>query len=90
MLLTDFDETWFLHSLSLVPRLSVGGERERAWYLLFAHARNYPLLNTCFSLVTSLRTPPGEKLSGERSRISWAHYPKAVRTNEIARSVIIT
>jgi len=22
-------------------------ERERAWYLLFAHARNYPLLNTC-------------------------------------------
>ena len=31
---------------SLVPRLLVGGEK-RAWYLLFAHARNYPLLNTC-------------------------------------------
>ena len=22
-------------------------ERERAWYLLFTHARKYPLLNTC-------------------------------------------
>ena len=42
------------------------------------------------SLVTSLCVPPGEKRSGERSRISWAYYPKAVRTNEIARSVIIT
>ena len=31
---------------SLVPRLLVGGEK-RAWYLLFVHARNYPLLNTC-------------------------------------------
>ena len=44
----------------------------------------------CSSLVTSPRTPPREKRSGERSRISWAYYPKAVRTNEIARSVIIT
>ena len=34
------------YSSSLVPRLLVGGEK-RAWYLLFAHARNYPLLNTC-------------------------------------------
>ena len=24
-------------------------ERERAWYLLFAHVRNYPLLNTCLA-----------------------------------------
>ena len=39
------------------------------------------------SLVTSPRAPPGEKRSGEPSRISWAYYPKAVRTNEIARSV---
>ena len=44
----------------------------------------------CTSLVTSPRAPPGEKRSGERSRISWAYYLKAVRTNEIARSVIIT
>ena len=43
-----------------------------------------------FSLVTSPCTPPGEKRSGERSRISWAYYPKVVRTNKIARSVIIT
>ena len=28
------------------------------------------------SLVTSLRAPPGEKRSGERSRISWAYSPK--------------
>ena len=42
------------------------------------------------SLVSSPRAPPGEKQSGEQSRISWAYYTKAVRTNEIARSVIIT
>ena len=42
------------------------------------------------SLVTSSRVPPGEKRSGERSQISWAYYLKAVRTNEIVRSVIIT
>ena len=42
------------------------------------------------SLVTSACTPPGEKRSGKQSQISWAYYPKAVRTNEIARSVIIT
>ena len=32
--------------VSLVPRPLGGGEK-RAWYLLFAHARKYPLLNTC-------------------------------------------
>ena len=42
------------------------------------------------SLVSRPRAPPGEKRSGERSRISWAYYPKRVMTNEIARSVIIT
>ena len=42
------------------------------------------------SLVPRPRAPPGEKRSGERSRISWAYYPKRVITNEIARSVIIT
>ena len=42
------------------------------------------------SLVTSPCPPPGEKRSGERSRVSWAYYPKAVKTNEIAWSVIIT
>ena len=34
--------------------------------------------------------PPGKKRSSERSWISWAYYPKAVKTNEIVRSVIIT
>ena len=42
------------------------------------------------SLVPCLCVPPGEKRPGERSRISWAYYPKVVMTNEIARSVIIT
>ena len=42
------------------------------------------------SLVPRPRVPPGEKRSGEQSRISWAYYPKRVMTNEIARSVIIT
>ena len=42
------------------------------------------------SLVPRPRAPPGEKRSGERSRIPWAYYPKRVMTNEIARSVIIT
>ena len=27
--------------------------------------------------------PPGKKRSGERSRISWAYYPKVVMANEI-------
>ena len=31
---------------SLVPRLLVGGKK-RAWYPLFAHVLNYPLLSMC-------------------------------------------
>ena len=42
------------------------------------------------SLVPRPRPPPGEKRSGEQSRIPWAYSPKVVMTNEIARSVIIT
>ena len=42
------------------------------------------------SLVSNLRMPPSERQSGEQSQISWAYSPKAVRTNEIVRSVIIT
>ena len=41
------------------------------------------------SLVPSLHTPPGEKQSGEQSRILWAYSSKVVSTNEIARLVII-
>ena len=48
-----------------------------------------PLLYCC-SLVPTPRAPPGEKRSGERSRISWAYSPKRWKTNEIARSLIIT
>ena len=44
----------------------------------------------CVSLVLSPCAPPGEKQSGEQSQISWAYYSKVVRTNEIARSVIIS
>ena len=35
------------------------------------------------NLVPSSHTPPGEKRSGEQSRISWAYSPKVVGTNEI-------
>ena len=41
------------------------------------------------SLMPSPRSPPGEKQSGEQSRISWSFPQKVVRTNEIVRSVII-
>ena len=41
------------------------------------------------SLVSSPRVPPGEKRSGEQSRIPWAYSPKRWKTNEIARSLII-
>ena len=37
----------------------------------------------------SLCVPPGEKRSGERSRISRAYSQKVVRTNEIVRLLII-
>ena len=47
-------------------------------------------LGSCTSLVPTPRTPPGEKRSGERSQISWAYSPKRWKTNEIARSLIIT
>ena len=33
------------------------------------------------NLVPSLRAPPSEKRSGERSQISWAYSPKVVKTN---------
>ena len=42
------------------------------------------------TIVPRPRAPPGEKRSGERSRIPWAYHPKRVMTNEIARLVIIT
>ena len=45
----------------------------------------HPLLVSCPD-----HTPRGERRSGERSRISWAYYRNVVRTNEIARLLIIT
>ena len=49
--------------------------------------------NSCIqslqSLFESRVQPACASWSGEQSRISWAYYPKAVKTNEIARSVII-
>ena len=41
------------------------------------------------SLLPRPHVPPGEKWSGEQSRVSWAYYPNIVMTNEIVRSVII-
>ena len=43
-----------------------------------------------YSLVSRPCAPPSKKQSGERSRISWAYYPKVVMTNEIARLVLNT
>ena len=45
---------------------------------------------TTTSLMPCPCMPPGDKRSGEQSRISWAYYPKRVMTNENARLVIIT
>ena len=42
------------------------------------------------SLVPSPCTPPSKKQSGERSRIAWVCSQEVVRTNEIARLVILT
>ena len=42
------------------------------------------------SLVPTLCAPPSEKRSGEQSQIFWAYSPKQWKTNEIARSLIIT
>ena len=41
------------------------------------------------SLVPTPRATPGDKRSGEQSRISWAFSPKRWKTNEIVRSLII-
>ena len=45
------------------------------------------LAPVCPSHMPSLRAPLGKKWSGWQSRISWAYYPKLVKTNENARSV---
>ena len=42
------------------------------------------------SLVPTRCVPPSEKWSGECSRISWAYSQKLVKTNDIARLLIIT
>ena len=42
------------------------------------------------SLVPTPRAPPGKKQSGEQSRISWTYSLKQWKTNEIARTLIIT
>ena len=44
----------------------------------------------CISLMPSLCVPPGKKRSGEQSQTLWAYFPKVVRTNEIARWIIIS
>ena len=43
--------------------------------------RSYNVIEA--SLMSLSFVPPGEKWSGERSQISWAYFPKVVRTNEI-------
>ena len=59
MLMAVQSTLWVRLFPSIVASDAVGGaasypgswwaERKRAWYLLFAHARNYPLLNTCLA-----------------------------------------
>ena len=42
------------------------------------------------SLMPSLHAAPtGEKQSDAQTRISWAYFPKVVRTNKVVKSVII-
>ena len=61
---------------SLVPRLLGRGEK-RAWYLLFAHAHNYPLLNTCsgksgWTKIKAIdRTVPCELLLLSGNNLDW-------------------
>ena len=50
--------------------------------------RSYNVIEA--SLMSLSFVPPDEKQSGEQSQISWAYFPKVVRTNEIARLVILT
>ena len=45
-----------INFIYLLARFLVGREK-RAWYLLFAHVHNYPLLNMCSSRVTSNMHP---------------------------------
>ena len=55
--------------------------------IMYLYPAPFPLVSP--SLVPTPHAPPGEKWSGERSRISWAYSPKRWKTNEIARSLII-
>ena len=54
------------------------------WYIRKLPGISAPV---CPSHMFSLRAPPGGKWSGWQSQISWAYYPKLVKTNENARSV---
>ena len=53
-------------------------------------SENGNIAQYALSFMHSLCIPPGKKWSGEPSRIFGTYSPKVVRTNEIARSVIIT
>ena len=73
----------------LLVRLSMWSEQYFILYTTLAEAVAGLVFHVSgTSLVPSPCAPPGEKRSGEQSQISYS--PKVVRTNEIARSVIIT
>ena len=64
-----------------------------SWYSLenINHSSLFCLITSKaidLSLMSSQHAPPDEKWSDER-QYSWVYYPKLVRTNEIARSVIM-
>ena len=80
------------HNLGLVSKIDFiqrNGLHRRSWTYLVCFPKRERLTCTKY-LRAPWRGPPGEKRSGERSRISWAYIPEVVMTNEIARLVIIT
>ena len=77
------------HAVMLVRQETEKAAPDMIIQILYWALHVPPVCLTLVSCPARMR-PLGRKRSGERSRIPWAYSPKVVRTNEIARSVIIT
>ena len=63
------------------------------WYPAVRAQDSHVIMSASWVGLVSCPTPhmpPGEKRSCKQTQISWAYYPKVIRTNEFGRSVIIT